>query len=185
MIIFSWQLNADVVLWDLNDVLITPYRILDTSLYDENDQCQELLLRFNQKKRVNAGMVSIVHELNMLGYEQHIASNISPMAFAFFTNPIKCSHLKELFCYIQLDKSVTYIYQNGRVLKKPNPEYFYAYLNKNSLATQTTRFIFIDDKKANVEAAQSVGMQALQFKNAQQLRKDLNTLGIPINMGYQ
>ena len=42
---------------------------------------------------------------------------------------------------------------------------------KNSL--QPEQIIFIDDKLANVKAAQSVGMHAIHFKNAKQLRKQL------------
>ena len=49
-------------------------------------------------------------------------------------------------------------------------------LTRKNIIYNPNRFIFIDDKLINVQAAQSVGMHAIHFKNARQLRKELHTL---------
>lgn len=59
---------------------------------------------------------------------------------------------------------------------KPNPEIFRRLLARFALRPQAT--VFIDDSEANVEAAQSLGLVALQFVGADQLRHDLTQLGL-------
>jgi len=58
---------------------------------------------------------------------------------------------------------------------KPNKAYF-SYLEAN-LDTDKQK-IFIDDKLANVKAAQSMGMHGIHFKNPLQLAEELIKLGI-------
>lgn len=109
--------------------------------------------------------VKLMNELSALGYTHHLGSNIGKTvfddcidkfptifnSFAAFTIPFESEHAK--------------------IIKKPHPDFFYAHTNKNNLAPES--IIFIDDKLANVIAAQSVGMHAIHFKNAKQLRKQL------------
>ncbi len=56
-------------------------------------------------------------------------------------------------------------------LAKPDPA-IYRYTLKE-LGTQPEETLFIDDKLVNVEAAQALGMKALEFTNVQRLREDL------------
>ncbi len=59
---------------------------------------------------------------------------------------------------------------------KPNPAVYRLGLRLAQLSPEQT--VMIDDRIQNVEAARSVGMQAIQFKNAAQLKADLEALGI-------
>ncbi len=59
---------------------------------------------------------------------------------------------------------------------KPDPEIFRRLVSTYALQPQAT--VFIDDSVSNVEAAQSLGLVALQFVGADQLRQDLNQLGL-------
>ncbi len=59
---------------------------------------------------------------------------------------------------------------------KPHPQTYL--LAADSVETLPGRCLFIDDRAVNVEGAQAVGMQAIQFQNPAQLRTDLKALHI-------
>ena len=61
-------------------------------------------------------------------------------------------------------------------LLKPDPAIYNRLLKDFSLAAGTC--LFIDDTPANVAGAQSVGMAGLVFQDAQQLERDLRSMGI-------
>ena len=54
---------------------------------------------------------------------------------------------------------------------KPDAEIYHCLLDRYSL--EASESIFIDDNADNVEGARKVGMHAVQFKNAEQLEKEL------------
>ena len=59
---------------------------------------------------------------------------------------------------------------------KPNPAIYRLALDLAGV--QPGQAVMIDDRLQNVEAARSVGMQAVQFVNAAQLQADLEGLGV-------
>jgi 2-haloacid dehalogenase len=59
---------------------------------------------------------------------------------------------------------------------KPEPEIFKRLLARFDLSPSET--LFIDDTRANVETARSLGMKAVQFKSPEQLRKWLGDVGL-------
>lgn len=63
-------------------------------------------------------------------------------------------------------------------LIKPDPEIFHRLLTRYHIAP--SRAVYIDDSPRNVSAAARVGIHALQFIDAHQLRKDLIALGLPM-----
>ena len=60
-------------------------------------------------------------------------------------------------------------------VSKPDPRIFEILLRRHGLRPQAT--VFIDDQARNVDAAREVGLIALHFSTAAQLRRDLHTLG--------
>jgi FMN phosphatase YigB (HAD superfamily) len=60
---------------------------------------------------------------------------------------------------------------------KPDPQIFTILLDRFSLAPDETAFT--DDSPANVEAARELGIRAVHFTGAQQVRQELRALGIP------
>jgi putative hydrolase of the HAD superfamily len=63
-------------------------------------------------------------------------------------------------------------------LIKPDPAIY-----RHSLAglgVQASEALFVDDKAINIEAANAVGMFAIQFRSTVQLRDDLAKLGFPV-----
>lgn len=61
---------------------------------------------------------------------------------------------------------------------KPDPVIFRLFLDRFGLAAEAT--VFIDDSPANVAAARSLGIRAVHFQNATQLKLELLGLGLPV-----
>jgi 2-haloacid dehalogenase len=61
---------------------------------------------------------------------------------------------------------------------KPDPAIFHTFLERFGLAAETT--VFLDDSPANVAAARSLGIEAIQFGGAGRLRIDLIARGFPL-----
>jgi 2-haloacid dehalogenase len=61
---------------------------------------------------------------------------------------------------------------------KPDPAIFRLFLERFGLTAEST--VFIDDSPTNVAVARSLGIQALLFKDAAQIRLELQTLGLPV-----
>ncbi|GAA3513132.1 HAD family phosphatase [Georgenia daeguensis] len=59
---------------------------------------------------------------------------------------------------------------------KPDPAIFHLLIERYELRPGTT--VFVDDSPANVAAAEGVGLRALHFTGAAQLRADLQNLGL-------
>ena len=61
-------------------------------------------------------------------------------------------------------------------MAKPDPAIYRLTLEK--LETRPEEALFIDDKQANIDAARSLGLVALQFSTIENLRKDLIATGL-------
>jgi putative hydrolase of the HAD superfamily len=61
-------------------------------------------------------------------------------------------------------------------LIKPDPAIYHYLLEK--LGTLPDETLFIDDKRANAEAARALGMRALEFSTVERLREDLIASGL-------
>ena len=83
-------------------------------------------------------------------------------------------HCETKFGYHQLFQSVMYSFEVG--LSKPDPKAFELVLEK--LQAKPAECLFIDDSERNVQAAQQLGMQAIQFQDPQQLEQELKQLQI-------
>jgi 2-haloacid dehalogenase len=61
-------------------------------------------------------------------------------------------------------------------LIKPDPRLYQVLLDRYRLIPEAT--VFVDDMAYNVEAAAALGIRAIQFESAAQLRRDLRRLGL-------
>jgi epoxide hydrolase-like predicted phosphatase len=68
------------------------------------------------------------------------------------------------------------VLSNEEGISKPDPEIFRICMKR--LGVKPSECIFIDDNKNNVKAAQEVGMGAVAFKDSEQLKKDLEKMGV-------
>lgn len=116
------------------------------------------------------GTVDIIQELSKRGYRHHLGSNIGKTVYDHCTTKFPA-----IFEHFE-GATIAFTNPNAKIVKKPHPDFFTTHThNYNLLPDQV---IFIDDKLINVQAAQSVGMHAIQFKNSKQLREELRKLTI-------
>lgn len=108
--------------------------------------------------------VDIMRELSERGYKHHFASNIGETVYKNCLNT-----LPTIFSLFE-GYSIPFMTET-KIVKKPQKDFFTSHIQKYNLKPE--QCIFIDDKNTNVQAAQSVGMHGIQFKNAMQLRKEL------------
>jgi putative hydrolase of the HAD superfamily len=63
-------------------------------------------------------------------------------------------------------------------MAKPDPAIYRYVLNE--LGTRPEETLFLDDRLINIEAAQALGMQAIQFSTVPKLREDLIAAGLEV-----
>jgi len=113
------------------------------------------------------GTLAIVRELKAAGYRTYALSNWSAETFGW---------TRQQFGWLdELDG----ILISGEVkLSKPDPAIFREFLSRFSLDPTAT--VYVDDWDRNVAAATAMGMAAIQFTDADRLRRDLRALGLPL-----
>ena len=130
-----------------------------------NDALVELIMIVCSSYRPIKKTVTLIQELSDLGYTHHLGSNIGRTVYDDCTKKFPTIFNRfEGF-------TIPFESEQSKMVKKPHPDFFNAHIDKHNLKPE--QIIFIDDKLANVHAAQSVGMHAIHFKNAKQLRKQL------------
>lgn len=131
-----------------------------------NDALIELTIKACSSYAPIHKTVTIMKELSQRGYTHHLGSNIGKTVFDDCTE--KFSSIFSMFQEVTIPFETI---SSGKIIKKPHPDFFNTHIAKHNLRPE--QFIFIDDKIANVHAAQLVGMHAIHFKNARDLRKQL------------
>jgi HAD superfamily hydrolase (TIGR01509 family) len=90
------------------------------------------------------------------------------------TDPIHVRHLEATYSFFAFFP--TRIYSCSVGASKPNPLIYSAALR--ALKVSAREALYIDDIAAYVEAAQRLGMSAIQFQSPAQLTADLKSLGV-------
>jgi 2-haloacid dehalogenase len=83
-------------------------------------------------------------------------------------------HARARFDWLDLFEDVVVSGVEG--LAKPDPAIFQLLLDRHGLSAAAT--VFVDDSPANIDAAADVGLTALLFRTAEELRADLVRLGV-------
>ncbi|KAL3838552.1 hypothetical protein ACJIZ3_023143 [Penstemon smallii] len=116
------------------------------------------------------GVERLLDDLKKNGYEMHASTNY-PIWYEIIEEKLKLSkYLSWTFCSCTMG-TILYLFE-------PDPD-FYADVLKH-LNVDPKCCIFIDDSMRNVEASLDAGLQGIQFKNVDLLRKDLARLGVDI-----
>ncbi|BDC34934.1 hypothetical protein Noda2021_08920 [Candidatus Dependentiae bacterium Noda2021] len=148
-------------------------------LKNHNDlQLHNLLIELANSLEVDRDVEAIIKHTAQSGIPIRVASNINETVFFQLKQKLKAEKIT-VFSWFSKDTHNC----EGKVVKmrgicKPQHEYFEEYLaaynpHNNKL------FIFIDDRKENVQAAvQSGSFIGIIFNSAEQLKKDLHTLGV-------
>jgi len=123
-------------------------------------------------QKIIPGTDTIVKDLVQQDYTLHILSNIGPRRFKQLSDDFP-----QLIGYFKRVKIVDP--NNAPRIKKPDTQFFVDYLKEYTQPKQ--QVILIDDNKKNIKIARSLGMIAIPFRSAKQLRKQLQQLDILIS----
>lgn len=111
------------------------------------------------------GTADLLHALGDAGLRLHGLTNMPSPTFAY---------LRDL--YPELRRFGTTVVSGDEGVIKPDPRIFEILIERAGLAAART--LFIDDSRANVEAASALGFVTHRFENAEGLRDDLARLGL-------
>lgn len=121
----------------------------------------------------------LVHELKQKGYRLRVASNIGKQIYVQLKDQLSLLG-NNLFDQFDKDeqgmegKTIDYTQSTA---EKPSAEYYKEYLDQNN-PDRKKLIIFVDDKLVNIPPATEQGFLGIHFKNAEQLRNDLQYLGV-------
>jgi 2-haloacid dehalogenase len=111
------------------------------------------------------GVAAILQEIQSRGYPTYALSNWSAETF---------HHAQKRFDFLRTFESMVI---SGRInMIKPHPQIYHHLLQKYAL--KASQCVFIDDNKANIQAAQEIGFEAIHFTSGHSLRHELTSLGI-------
>ncbi len=153
------QMDVDKSFLDAIDDLIPKFPQYKEQIQAYFDRWEEMIAG------VFPGTVEVLRELKDTGYPLAALSNWSSETF-----PLVKDQYEFLSWFNPLVISGTIGY------KKPDPEPFQILLH--SLKSDARDCIFIDDMNENVQEAQQQGFEVIQFSSPEQLRADLEDLGI-------
>lgn len=126
--------------------------------------------KFNAIKTI-PGMIDLVKKLQVMGFKTALLSNVRESQ----------AQLKSKLGYYQLFEPALFSFEIG--VSKPDPKAYQILLEK--LKLPPSEILFIDNKLPNIETAKSLGIDAIQFENTDQLIKELKQRGIGLSSPYE
>lgn len=144
-----------------------------------HDDLAQMVLNISNGYEPIAETLELVAQLKALGYTNRTASNIGDNFYTKFSEKYP-----KMFKDFDEGATVTFVENDGTIvknpIKKPDPQFaekFEQMFNPDHSKT----VIFIDDKMKNVEGLKRDNWVTLQFKDVEQLRADLQELGISLD----
>lgn len=125
------------------------------------------LLDIEMWNKTNQGMIDWLEELHEAGFPTALLSNM--------THNMKAYMLEN---YEWLHHFDHHVFSCDLNVIKPSAEIYHRALE--SLGSKPEETLFIDDREANIEGAQAVGIQGIRFTNIEQLREELEARGFSI-----
>lgn len=112
-------------------------------------------------EKENLEVIEIVRQIKKKGIKIFILSN---------NLKEKSNYYQDSFQFLkEIPDKIYYSWQTGFI--KPNPEAFKNVLSENNLEPEEC--LYFDDQEKNIEAANSLGMNAFLFKNTEDLKRTL------------
>ncbi len=119
---------------------------------------------------INSGMVEWAQELRSSGMKVGLLSNMHPHMI---------THCRKQFPWL---KSFDFLTFSGEVrMIKPEAAIYEHTLR--GLGVTASETLFLDDREINIQAAQSLGINALRFQSMAQLQSDLQAAGFAVLPG--
>jgi glucose-1-phosphatase len=92
------------------------------------------------------------------------------------TDPIHVAHLEATYSFFRYFPKPVRIYSCAVGVSKPNPLIFREALR--ACKVKANQAVYIDDIAAFADAARALGCAGIQYRSPEELRRDLNALGI-------
>lgn len=170
--LFKYSLNPILIfnilkLWRKN-AIANEYFTYIVRNYPYLAACIPLIIDMANAQVPNKDVAEIVRSLKKQGYALHILSNIDSTILAGL-RATECGTIFSLFDVIHGTQATD---EYG----KPHKDFFERYIKECNPGSKA--MIFIDNRKNNIAMAQKVGMTAIQFNNARQLKTELENVGI-------
>lgn len=164
-----------ISLFLLESLMLTKKQMVSEELIkaaqtSNNDALIELIVSVCASYSPIKKTVHVMQDLSKLGYTHHLGSNIGKTVYD------DCSKKFPTIFNFFKEATIPFESENAAIIKKPHPDFFHSHTKKHNL--KPYQIIFIDDKLANVQAAQSIGMHGIHFKNSRQLREKLKKWNI-------
>lgn len=177
-----WQAMVNNMPWAANKYKeLTAEELICLVRAHGNAELMKLTIDIVNTQQVDPDVKEIVLSLKSLGYPLRIASNIGKDIYIKFKQQLEDSKAN-IFALFEQDEygmeGKTIDYRVSPV-QKPDLSFFQEFLDAYD-PERKKLFIFVDDKLVNVKAASQKGFVGIHFKNAQQLKNDLQSLGITI-----
>jgi 2-haloacid dehalogenase len=112
--------------------------------------------------------VDVLSSVKAAGVPCYALSNMEPEAFSI---------RRARFAFMTWFDGQVISGQEG--VAKPDPRIFEILLSRYALVPSAT--VFVDDVQRNVDAAHALGINAVRYTGAGQLRRDLRGFGIPVS----
>jgi putative hydrolase of the HAD superfamily len=106
----------------------------------------------------------------------HSLSKHNRLGLLSNTDPIHVAKLESTYDFFRFFPTAVRTYSCSVGASKPNPIIYQAALK--ACKTRAQEAVYIDDVLAYVEAARRLGMSGIQFQSPEQLRADLQALGV-------
>jgi len=123
---------------------------------------------FTQQLSEMPGTKDVIKQLKKKGYKVDVLSNNNAIATDAITKHFKYNDL--------FDKTIS---SSDVGAQKPHPDSFNKMLAMINAGAD--EIVFVDDTPGNVEAAKKLGIKAVEFKSAAQLREELKRMGVDVD----
>jgi epoxide hydrolase-like predicted phosphatase len=120
---------------------------------------QELIIKSNESRKINAGLIEIIKNLKKKNYKIALLSNNG----ITLRKRLKDQNIVDLFNEVIISAEVGY--------QKPQPEIFEVLFK--ALGVDSSEVIFVDDAKKSLEGAESIGYVPVLFTTNNELEKEL------------
>jgi len=139
-----------------------------------NNALRDFLIDLSVQQKVIPETAHLIQYLHDNGCTLHVLSNIGASSFDLLRR--KFNDVFSNFSFVMTSDPRQH---NGKLRRKPDSTFYKDYLEAiKEITDDPADIIFVDDSAKNVAAARALGMNAIQFKDAQQLTVDLTNLGL-------
>lgn len=129
-------------------------------------EVQTVINEWEKILRTNKDTVKIMMQLKLAGFNLYYCSNIAADTFEQIRQ-------REFFLLFDGGIASCDVYVN-----KPDPQIYTMLMQKYHLVYEET--IFVDDNRANAQAAYNLGITGIQYKNKKSFTRALTTCGIQL-----